>query len=362
MTAVALVGLRKKFGPDTVLDDLSLNIEHGDFAVFTGTSKSGKSVLFRTLIGLESLDQGRVILEGVDITDLPAGQRRIGYVPQSFALYPHMSVRANIGYPMVLTGSPKSEVKHNVDRVAGMLSIEHLLDKMPVQLSGGEKQRTTLARGLLRQAQVFILDDPLVGLDFKLRERLMDDLKDLRKELGATFLYATADSIEALTLASTIFVLDQGRCIQSGTPEHIYRQPATPRVLELLGFPRANLVAGDQGWGRQLLNSLALNSVDEANVPLLGLRPEDIRLDLEPQADPSAQTGTVTLVEDLGSEIVVYLEVADTAVTVAFAVGAMAIPEIGDQVYVTVAPEAILVYDNGALEQRKPITQGVGVG
>ena len=211
--SIVVSGLSKAYGSERVLDGLDLAVEKNSFTVLCGPSGSGKSVLFRLLVGLEQPDSGTIMLNGKDITDMSAARRAVGYVPQSFALYPHLSVHDNIGYPLKLAKWPISEISRRVAWASDVLAITHLLDKTPDQLSGGEKQRTALARGLLKDADIFILDDPLVGLDYKLRERLMDELKGLQKELDATFVYATLDSLEALTMAENMVVLDSGRIV-----------------------------------------------------------------------------------------------------------------------------------------------------
>ncbi|MGO9810479.1 MAG: ABC transporter ATP-binding protein, partial [Isosphaeraceae bacterium] len=190
MSSVAFRAVSKTYRGGAALDRFDLVVERESLTVICGPPGSGKSVLFRLLVGLETPDTGSIEIDGHDIAGLSAAQRPIGYVPQSFALYPHLRVYDNIAYPLTLARVPKDEIARRVDRAAGILSITHLLNKMPDQLSGGEKQRTALARGLLKEASLFVLDDPLIGLDFKLRERLMDELKSLRQELKATFLYA----------------------------------------------------------------------------------------------------------------------------------------------------------------------------
>ena len=245
-------GLTKAYGANTVLDGLDLEVEEGSFTVMCGPTGAGKSVLLRLLVGLETADAGAMTLNGVDITDKRAAERAVGYVPQSFALYPHLSVRANIGYPLKLAKRPSAEIAKRVDWAAGVLSITHLLDKSADQLSGGEKQRTAVALGLLKETDIFLLDDPLVGLDYKLRERLMHELKAIQQELKATFLYTTSDSLEALTMAEKLVVLDQGDVIQQGEAMDVYREPSHRRAMELVGFPKANLLPiAQDGAGAQ---------------------------------------------------------------------------------------------------------------
>ncbi len=279
-SALAFKSVTKSYKDRTALDRFDLEVARQSFTVLCGPPKSGKSVLFRTLVGLEKPDAGRIELDGRDITDLAPAERSIGYVPQSFALYPHLSVFDNIAYPLTLAGTPKSETARRVDRAAGLLSITHLMKKTPDQLSGGEKQRTALARGLLKDATLFVLDDPLVGLDYKLRERLMDELKGLREELKATFLYATSDSLEALTVAQRLVVLDRGRVVQHDDAIDLYHEPVNVRSLQLVGFPRANVIAGTVAAGFVTAGPLrfpAPAGLGEGAV-LVGVRPEAIRL------------------------------------------------------------------------------------
>lgn len=301
--AVMFEGLTKTYKTARALADVSVTVEEGSFTVFCGPPQSGKSTLFRTLVGLERPDSGRVILNGEDVTDWPAAARPVGYVPQSFALYPHFTVAENIGYPMRLAGAPRKAIDAQVEKTAATLSITHLLKKTPDQLSGGEKQRVAVARGLSKDAHTFVLDDPLVGLDYKLRERLMDDLKALRAELDATFLYATSDSLEALTMASRLVVLDAGCVIADGPVEEVYDQPAHWRAMELVGFPRANIFRGTIADGVVTAGPVRLPTAVEGNCPVIvGVRPEAVVM------DGAGAPAIVTLVEDLGGERVVYLD------------------------------------------------------
>lgn len=341
--SVSFRNLTKRFGKTTAIDGLDLDIAPESFTVFCGPPKCGKSILFRLLVGLETPDSGSVILDGTDITHLGPARRHVGYVPQSFALYPHLSVYDNIAYPLALARRPKDEIARRVDRAAGVLSITHLLKKTPDQLSGGEKQRTAVARGLLHDASVFVLDDPLVGLDYKLRERLMDELKQLRVELKATFLYATSDSLEALTMAQRLVVLDQGRVLQDGAVDQVYRDPQHLRAMELVGFPRANLVPGLHSNGRLEAGPFrfSFDGEDRGDV-VVGIRPEAVKLGGN---DGLTVSGTVQLVEDLGSEYVVYLDVDGQSLTAALAVGDRPPPAFQSSLVFAVEPSEILVFD-----------------
>ncbi|NIA69544.1 ABC transporter ATP-binding protein [Pelagibius litoralis] len=344
--SVSFQSLTKRFGADLAIDSLDLDIEPESFTVFCGPPKCGKSVLFRLLVGLETPDSGSIILNGTDITRIGPANRQVGYVPQSFALYPHLTVYQNIAYPLTLARRPKDEIARRVDRAAGILSITHLLEKTPDLLSGGEKQRTAVARGLLHDASVFVLDDPLVGLDYKLRERLMDELKSLQTELKATFLYATSDSMEALTMAERLIVLDKGRKVQDGSVETVYREPDHLRAMELIGFPRANLIGGRHSSG--LLEAGPFRIPLHRDTPgevVIGIRPEAIKLGGNQGIAASAE---VRLVEDLGSEYVVYLDSNGQALTAAYPVGDSPAPAFQSSQGFAVEPRDIVIFDAGS--------------
>lgn len=341
MTAVEFKNVSRRYGATVALDAVDVAVDPGTFTVFCGPPRSGKSTLFRLLVGLDVPDEGRILLDGRDITAEAPGRRPIGYVPQSFALYPHLKVRDNIGYPLALAGSPAAEIARRVDRVAAMLSIGHLLAKTPDQLSGGEKQRVAVARGLMREAKVFVLDDPLVGLDYKLRERLMDDLKELCRELKATFLYATSDSLEALTMAERLVVMDEGRVVEQGDALAVYDHPSHVRSLEIVGFPRANLVPGTIADGMLTAGPFAFASGAAPAVRnvVVGLRPEAIRL-----GDDGRIAGRVALVEHLGSEVVVHIDTSGADLNAAFGAD-RPIPAFDAMVRFDVDPAAFMIFD-----------------
>jgi ABC-type sugar transport system ATPase subunit len=347
MAAVEFDGISKSFGQAHVLDNFSLSVEEGSLTVLCGPPKAGKSVLFRLLVGLETPDRGTIRLAGRDITHEPASGRNIGYVPQSFALYPHLTVFDNIGYPMRLAGAPREEIARRVDRTAAMLSIGHLLRKTPDKLSGGEKQRVAVARGLMKDASVFLFDDPLVGLDYKLRERLMDELKQLCEALKATFFYATSDSLEALTMAETLVVIDQGRLVERADTLKLYAEPRQVRSLELIGFPKANVIDGICGNGRIEVAGLALPAPDGlADGPVkVGIRPEHVRLD---RRDGVSADARVAIVEHLGSEIVVYFDLNGQPLTAAYAAEDAGPPQIDSSVRISIDPARAMVFDHGS--------------
>ncbi len=247
---------------------------------------------------------------------MPPGQRNIGYVPQSFALYPHYSVFDNIAYPLTLLGYPKAQIKPVVENAAEQLRITHLLKKKPDQCSGGEKQRVAIARGIVKNTNIFIMDDPLTGLDFKLRERLFDDLRQMKDDLNATLIYTTSDPLEALMLAEQICILDGGRIVEAGELEAVYADPAHVRTMALLGFPEANEYPGELTGRTRCRTALfefaaALNSqVNGETAVTVAVRPQDIAINPPDDQLLLRCPAEITLVEDLGSELVIYLEAA----------------------------------------------------
>lgn len=350
MSAIRFDRVTKSYRRATALDGIDLQIEPHTLTVFCGPPGSGKSVLMRALVGLEAPSQGRIFVDSRDITDLAPAERTIGYVPQSFALFPHMNVFDNIAYPMVRQGVSSAEIRTRVAQAAEILRIGPLLRKRPSELSGGEKQRAAIARGILKNANIFILDDPLVGLDFKLRERLMEDLKDLRGQLGATFLYVTSDSLEALSMADHLVVMDRGRVVQAGSVGTVYHDPAHVRVAELVGFPRCNIIAGRiDGDGLRCTTDLLRFPIVLRPSPQpspevsVAIRPEHFTL--ADSSAGSALSGEVTLIENLGSEAVVYFTAAgQTLVTTVPAVETARF-DLGDRIRVAIRQDALMVFD-----------------
>jgi ABC-type sugar transport system ATPase subunit len=349
--------ISKRYGRTLVLSDLSFTAATGDLTVVYGPPAAGKSVLVRVLTGLEKPDSGRIILRGQDVTALPPADRNIGYVPQSFALYPHLSVRGNIAYPLDLAGVPAAESRDVVLNAAHMLKIEEHLDKTPDQLSGGQKQRVAIARGIAKRTDFFILDDPLAGLDFKLREQLVDDLRGLKSGTGASVLYVTSDVIEAMTLADELSVLADGAIIESGTPERLYRQPQHAQTLALVGFPPVNILRGSlRGERSEVRCETALFSVlvearaaASSGEVFVGIRPEHIRFAHRPETQeiithPLQFDATVALREDLGGEDIVYLTAQGVALTMVDRDHDRR-ADIDQRVTISIAPRRLLLFD-----------------
>lgn len=355
MSSILIDSVTKSFGGRRVLESVTLAIPAGSLAVLCGPPQAGKSVLLRLLIGLEAPDAGRLLVAGQDLAARTPAERSIGYVPQSFALFPHMSVFDNIAYPLRMQNSHRDEIRRRVDEAAAVLRIGRLLDKRPDQLSGGEKQRVAIARGMLKQATVFVLDDPLVGLDFKLREALMEDLKEMRAALGATFLYATSDSLEALAMADRLAVLDGGRLVANGSAEEIYHAPPHLRAAELVGFPRCNVLAGriEHGCCTTTLGAVRLAGAGDV---ALAIRPEQVRF-----ADPSPGAlhglGRIGLIENLGADSVVHFDAGGTRLVAVPSTDSIAGLDVGDEVRFSIEPSLLSVFDAGTGDR---IAQGTG--
>jgi len=315
---VEISGLKKAYGKKVILSDFNLTVEDNEFVAILGKPGSGKSVILRILLGLEGYDEGEILLRGKDASSVSPGERGIGYIPQSFALFPNLNVYNNIAYPLSLAKKSAKEIKLKVNRIAEMLTIDDLLENKPTQLSGGQKQRVAIARGLVKETDIYLLDDPLVGLDFKLREQLQNDLRRLQEELSATFIYSTSDSLEALSLADKIVVFSDKKCLETGAPEKIYREPKNIDTMRMIGFPDVNEILGKiyQKHNKSYFESqwlsveLELSNgilVDDGVDAIACIRPEHIKL-LE-NKNPLMINDTTNLIlkEDLGGEEIINL-------------------------------------------------------
>jgi ABC-type sugar transport system ATPase subunit len=354
--ALKVSGLTKSYGNKVVLDNLSFTASMNDFSVICGKPGNGKSVLVRTIMGLEPVDSGSIIVRGQDVAKASAGERNIGYVPQSFALYPHYSVLENIEYPLVLSKASEATRKESVERVAELLRIKDLLGKKPEQLSGGQKQRVAIARGLAKATDVYVLDDPLVGLDFKLRERLIDDLRKTQEELKVSFVYMTSDPLEALSLAKTVMILAQGKIVQQDSLDVVYDVPNTIASMNSLGFPEANILPAELSGTtlKTILGSIKVKTDSSASKVVAGIRPEGFTVG----KDANSFSCKVSLMENLGSEFAVYFTVDNTdLVTVVSRTDAQALSKLqASSVDISIKPEAVVLFDANSGER---IGQGV---
>ena len=241
---IELRSVRKSFGAVDVIHGLDLTIAGGEFVVFVGPSGCGKSTLLRMIAGLEEVTDGDILIAGKDVTDADPARRGIAMVFQSYALYPHMTVRDNLAFGLQIARTPDAEIIRSVDAAADILKISHLLDRRPGQLSGGQRQRVAIGRAIVRKPLVFLFDEPLSNLDAELRVSMRIELARLHRELGNTMVYVTHDQIEAMTLADKIVVLRDGRIEQVGPPRTVYEDPSNIFVAGFIGSPRMNFLAG----------------------------------------------------------------------------------------------------------------------
>ena len=365
MYAVELQGITKSYKKLHLLQGLDLAIDPDTFNVVFGGPASGKSVLLRLIMGLEKPDAGQIIIRGENAESMLPSERNIGYIPQSFALYPHYSVYDNIAYPLTLAGASKEQIEPKVLNAAELLKIPHLLTKKPNQLSGGEKQRVAIARGIVKETELFIFDDPLTGLDFKLREQLFDDFKRLRETLNATFIYTTSDALEALMMGERIATLVDGQITEQGITEQGYYEPTHAKTLYSLGFPPATLMEAEletNGGGimcHTQLFDFPVTMLNGANVPAkaqVGIRPQHLLLNERPEGACLSTSAQILLQEDLGSEFVIYLDKDGfTFESVLPHEKDHLLEGFSEIIEVNVSPESLLVFD---LESGMKIGQG----
>jgi ABC-type sugar transport system ATPase subunit len=305
--SVRLEGVTKRHGAFTALHGIDLDVQAGEFFALLGPSGSGKTTTLRILAGLESLDAGRVLIDGKDVTSTDPGERDVAMVFQSYALYPHMTVAENIGFPLKMIGKAQAQVAAAVQDAAARVAISHLLDRKPGQLSGGQQQRCALARAIVRQPRLFLLDEPLSNLDAKLRLETRAELRKLQRSLGVTAVYVTHDQEEAMTIADRMAVFMEGRIVQVGTPHEIFRKPATATVAAFIGSPPMNLLAAvlEDAHVRVAGATLPVaNTGAHRGDVTLGIRPADWRIASE------GIPARVDFVEDFGDSSIVNLELA----------------------------------------------------
>jgi multiple sugar transport system ATP-binding protein len=322
MTEVRIAGLSKRIGDSLILSDVNLVIAEGEYVVVVGPSGCGKSTLLRTVAGLEEVSEGTISLGGQDITYLPPAERGVAMVFQSYALYPNMTVRENLGFALRMAKRSPAEILSAVEKAAQILDIQHLFDRKPAALSGGQRQRVAIGRAIVRQPDLFLFDEPLSNLDTELRVKMRHEFLRLHKALKTTTLYVTHDQTEAMTLADRIVVLRSGRIEQVGTPDELYQRPTNQFVAGFIGSPQMNFVPATVSavTERQLLLTLAQD--DLASIPfkalsgniaagdeiILGVRPDDLV--------PSASGGfvaTIDFAERMGGQSLIHLKTADEA-------------------------------------------------
>jgi multiple sugar transport system ATP-binding protein len=326
MGSIRLEGVSKTFGRTTVIPGVDLDIKDGTFVVFVGPSGCGKSTLLRLIAGLEDVSAGRIIIDGNDVAKLPPAKRGLAMVFQSYALYPHMTVRKNIGFGLRMAGRPRDEVARKVEAASNVLNLSAYLDRKPGELSGGQRQRVAIGRAIVREPKAFLFDEPLSNLDAALRVQMRLEIARLQRSLATTTVYVTHDQVEAMTLADRIVVLNGGRVEQVGSPLELYARPDNLFVAGFIGSPRMNFVSGE----------LAAR-MDAATI---GVRPEHIVA----SRDGEGWRGTVAAAEHLGSDTFLYIDVPQTAGITARAIGELGLKQ-GDQVRVTPDPARIHRFD-----------------
>jgi len=318
--AIILDKVTKVYGGGVVaVDAISLSIESGEFLVLVGPSGCGKSTLLRMIAGLEEVTDGTISIADRDVTDLPPRSRDVAMVFQTYALYPHMTVRENLGYGLKVRKTPKAEVTQKVDEVAGMLGLEQLLDRRPGALSGGQRQRVAMGRAIVREPKAFLMDEPLSNLDAKLRVGMRAQLSALHARLGTTTVYVTHDQVEAMTLGHRVAVMRDGRIQQIDTPQVLYNRPANLFVAAFIGSPAMNLVEADfTGNALEFGGYRIPVSVDGA-IPsrvIVGIRPEAFSDAANAGASLPTIDATVEVVEELGPDTLVLFNVAENKVEV----------------------------------------------
>ena len=331
MAQISLDKLNKRYDNGfQAVHDLSLEIADGEFLVLVGPSGCGKSTALRMIAGLETISDGEMRIGGRVVNDVPSKDRDIAMVFQSYALYPHLSVRDNIAFPLKLRKTPKDEIKRRVDQASKLLELDEYIDRKPGQLSGGQRQRVAMGRAIVRQPQVFLMDEPLSNLDAKLRVQMRSEIAKLQRTLKVTTIYVTHDQVEAMTMGDRVAVLSRGNLMQVDSPQNLYDLPNNLFVAAFIGSPQMNLIegvlhlTGDSGrvdLGTQSLNvpasvvaaRPALRNYDGKSVAV-GVRPEDVHDTAMGGDDASTIRGIVEVREGLGSEIVMHIRVDATSV------------------------------------------------
>ncbi len=321
MATLNLKNVYKSYGDAEVIHGIDMTIDHGEFVVFVGPSGCGKSTLLRMIAGLENITSGEIQIDDERVNEIPAAQRGLAMVFQSYALYPHMSVRQNLSFGLENLRLPKNEIKQRVEKAARMLQIEPLLNRRPGALSGGQRQRVAIGRAVVREPKIFLFDEPLSNLDAELRVKMRVEIASLHQRIGNTMIYVTHDQVEAMTMADKIAVLNDGRIEQYGKPLDIYNKPVNRFVAGFIGSPRMNFLPGtvseiESHRMNILLNNKRIVSVLASPDGFLrgdkvdfGFRPEHLAITPSEQGDLQA---TVTTVEQLGGESYLYCRLSES--------------------------------------------------
>ncbi len=355
MGEIKLTDVNKSYGSVHVLKDINLHIKDGEFVVFVGPSGCGKSTLLRTIAGLEKITGGEIQIDRQRVNEVSAADRGLAMVFQSYALYPHMSVRQNLAFGLENSSMPKPEIAERINEAARMLEIDQYLDRRPGQLSGGQRQRVAIGRAIVRRPTAFLLDEPLSNLDAELRVSTRAEIAALHTRIGSTMIYVTHDQVEAMTLAHRIVVMRAGKIEQVGTPLDLYNEPANRFVAGFIGAPHMNFLKAEVaavelgtvtlsiGGGHKLLVPLSGHRLKVGEKVTVGIRPQHITL----AADPGSLTVKTRLVEALGSETVIHADLHGEKL-LAVVQGQKQIAS-GDEVHFSVAGAPLHLFDDNGL-------------
>jgi len=327
MGQIHLQSVTKSFGNTNVIPPLDLEINDGEFVVFVGPSGCGKSTLLRLIAGLEDISSGHIEIDGQDATDLPPAKRKLAMVFQSYALYPHMSVRKNIAFPLKMAKMEQSEIDRRVDNAAKVLNLADYIDRRPGQLSGGQRQRVAIGRAIVREPAAFLFDEPLSNLDAALRVNMRLEISELHNTLATTMVYVTHDQVEAMTMADKIVVLHAGVIEQVGSPLELYRTPRNLFVAGFIGSPKMNLIGGAEAA--------------KHDAHTIGVRPEHI----EVSKDEGPWKGVVGVSEHLGSDTFIHIHDTGLAETMTVRASGERDFEHGDSIFMSAPPDRIHKFD-----------------
>lgn len=317
MARLKIEGLTKRFGKKTVLDNITIDVPDQSFTSILGPPGAGKTTLLRIIAGVESLSKGRIYLDDQDVTELPPKDRDVAMIYQTFALYPHMTVFDNIANPLRARNLSISEINERVKRITEFLRISHLLNRYPRELSGGEKQRVAMARALVREAKIYLMDEPLTNLDYKLREAARAELKRMSKELGCTIIYATPDPIDALAMSDYVYVLLEGKIVQGGLPREVYDLPKNIDVAKYFSFPAMNFIECTiKSKDDKLIIEMPFINIDFSEFKnevsegeyIIGIKPHELKMLKEPMGGEVSFNATLRLAYVIGSETIAYVD------------------------------------------------------
>jgi ABC-type sugar transport system ATPase subunit len=342
MASIELDKISKSFGKVSVVHDVTLSVPDKELVVFVGPSGCGKSTLLRMIAGLEEISGGELRIGGKPMNNVPAADRGIAMVFQSYALYPHMSVAENMGFALKMMGVPKADIDQKVARAAQILQLEHLLDRKPKQLSGGQRQRVAIGRAITRSPDVFLFDEPLSNLDADLRAQMRVEIARLHEELQTTMVYVTHDQVEAMTLADRIVILRDGRIEQVGSPMELYQNPANRFVAGFLGQPKMNFIPVVSEGGQLKLGKTGVAILDRT-------APDAVELGIRPNAITISDTGRVAakiiLVEQLGGSSLIHLRPEGTDLMITVEVPGASTYSAGSQIRFDIDPAQVHLFN-----------------